>query len=345
MTEKFESLLYEQLAKFSREELMIFIDTYFHELIGQNIESSWPLTGKAYASLTPNEVTLIEKTVHEKLGQSTLQELVSWKTRSIEHYKREILRYGSNLLPNLLKEKTRMSAANPSADVHSMQRQDLFAGDLYSGDMCIGALNRAGKTIVDGGNYLDFGCSSGALVRNMWAGYPNANWRGCDPVESSIKWATMQFPSIEFAVNSQVPPLPYADKSLNGVYAISIWSHFSERAALAWFEEMHRLLKKGGFLMFTSHGVRSLYYYLEQKFMTPDIIARMLAEITYKQFVLQDVWENKSEAADGLETCDWGNSYFTCEWIARHLHKNWRVLDYRPGLNQSNQDVYVLEAC
>ncbi|MDO8262469.1 MAG: class I SAM-dependent methyltransferase [Gallionella sp.] len=343
MNREIEDSLYARLAGLGRDELLKFIERHFPGLVGQNIEADWPLTGKAFDSLSAQEVAAVERAVGDKLGGETLKELASWKTRSIQHYRREILRYGCTVLPDLLRERTRMCAANPPAEVHSMQRQELFAGDLYSGDMCVSALSRAGKAIVKDGHYLDFGCSSGALVRNMWAGFPYAHWHGSDPVPSSIEWARAQFPQIDFIVNSQEPPLPYAENSMDGVYAISIWSHFSERAALAWFEEMHRILKPGGFLMLTNHGVRSLYYYLEQKLMSPDIIARMLSEIICRQFVLQDVWENQSAAADGLKTVDWGNSYFVSEWVALRLHRNWRVLDYKPGLNQSNQDVYVLE--
>jgi SAM-dependent methyltransferase len=343
MNQELENNLYESLVGLSREDLLKFIKIHFPGLVGQNIETDWPLTGKAFDSLNPEELLAIERAVGDGFGETALTELKDWKTRSFPHYRREILRYGCTVLPDLLRRRTNMSSANPPPEVHCMMRQDLFAGDLYSGDMCVSALIRAGKTIDKGGHYLDFGCSSGALVRNMWAGFPDANWHGCDPVPTSIEWAKQHFPPIDFFVSNQEPPLSFSDNSMDGMYAISIWSHFSESAALEWFTEMHRLLKPGGFLMLTNHGIRSLYYYLERKLMHHDIIVRMLAEIICRQYVFQEIWESRTKASDGLETCDWGNSYFTSEWIARSLHKGWRVLDYSPGLNQVNQDIYVLE--
>ena len=65
-------------------------------------------------------------------------------------------------------------------------------------------------------------------------------------------------PEIEFFVNDNAPPLPLADGSLDLVYAISIWSHFAPELGLRWFEEMHRLIRPGGHLVCTTHGLTSV---------------------------------------------------------------------------------------
>lgn len=302
------------------------------------IESEWPVTQAAFEALSSDDISQVEAGVEKRYGAETRASLVAWKMKSMPHYRREILRYGCTVLPDVVCRKTRLSAANPPVEVHSMMRLDPFIGDVYSGDMVVSALNRARCPIKDGGQYLDFGCSSAALLRNMFAAFPKAKWHGCDPVASSIEWAARQFSEFELFVSKQNPPLPFEDASLDGAYAISIWSHFSESAGLEWFDEMYRVIKPGGFLFMTTHGLRSLYFYLEKEMMQKDVIANLLATMLRKQFAFQTI-----QGCDGLDMTDWGNAFFPPEWVIGRLGLKWKVLDFKPGLNQGNQDVYVLE--
>lgn len=321
-----------------KQGMLDLMGTCFPGEVARLIESEWPVTQSAFEALAPDDVSEVEACVKKRYGAGTLAELAAWKSKSLPHYRREILRYGCALLPNVVCGKTRMSSANPPPGVHSMMRQDPFAGDLYSGDMVLAALNRARSTVKAGGSYLDFGCSSAALLRNMFAAFPEARWHGCDPVAAAIEWAAKQFPGVNLFVSKQNPPLPFESASLDGAYAISIWSHFSERAGLEWFDEMHRIIKPGGFLVMTTHGMRSLYFYLEKEMMPPDVIAGLLAAIVGRQFAYQTIL-----GCDGLDMTDWGNAFFRPEWVVRRLGLKWNVLDFKPGLNQCNQDVYVLE--
>ena len=40
---------------------------------------------------------------------------------------------------------------------------------------------------------------------------------------------------------------------------------------------------------------------------------------------------------------DWGTAFLSPEWMLAQLCPHWRVLEFAPGRNQENQDVYVLE--
>lgn len=235
-----------------------------------------------------------------------------------------------------------MTPANPPLSVHSMMRNEIFAGDLYSGDMIVSAMDRAGIRFNAGECYLDFGCSSGALTRNLWAHFPQGHWHGCDPVAASVEWASEHFPQIEFYASEQLPPLKYANAQFHGAYAVSIWSHFSEATAIGWFEEMRRIIAPGGFLIITTHGLRSLYYYLSNDMMPLAVIANLLQTVSERQHAFQPVWADGSKEADHLHTSDWGNAYFTLEWVTSCLAPHWSVLNYVVGINQINQDIYVL---
>ena len=93
---------------------------------------------------------------------------------------------------------------------------------------------------------LDFGCSSGRVVRVLAAAFPELDWHGCDPIPDAIEWARANLPGIAFERSPEYPPLPYADGQFDFAFAISIWSHFAEGAALDWLREMHRVLRPGG---------------------------------------------------------------------------------------------------
>jgi SAM-dependent methyltransferase len=327
----------------SCEDYLSLFQYFYTSEVAVHIESSWPVTTSAFEKLSEEDIRLIEIRVGHMYGIDEQRALMQWKYVSLPHYRREILRYGCTVESELLKRKTLMTSANPPAHVHSMMRNNIFAGDLYSGDMIVAAMNRAGISIENNARYLDFGCSSGALVRNMSAHFPHSKWHACDPVPDSVEWAQQQFPNVDFYCSGQKPSLKYQDVFFHGAYAVSIWSHFSEKAALDWFLEMRRILAPGGFLVFTTHGIRSLYYYLSEQQMSFDTIKPLMKSVIDTGYAFQPVLDESSSEADHLEISDWGNAYFNLNWVVQNLSQDWHLLDYQLGLNQCNQDIYVLK--
>ena len=190
-------------------------------------------------------------------------------------------------------------------------------------------------------NGLDFGCSSGRVVRALAAAFPGTEWSACDPNEEAIAWASENLPAVHFFISDNAPPLPLANAAVDLVYAISIWSHFEEQRGLRWFEEMHRVIRPGGHLVITTHGLTSVGFYATQSLRTPEQ-SREIADALYRagqwyapEFGEQGDW--------GVVDPDWGTAFFSPEWLLTQLCPSWRVLEFAPGRNQYNQDVYVLE--
>lgn len=327
----------------SAEDFLFFLRTNFSYEVKERQESAFPVTESAFNCLSESDIASIFKAVEVKYGPTTKNEVFEWKDRSYPHYRREVLRYGCACLPEILWERTRMTPANPPDTVHSMMRNPIFAGDLYSGDMVVSALERAGIKLDDNLNYLDFGCSSGALVRNLYAYQPRAKWYGCDPVMESIAWAQSAFPWIDFYTSPTMPNLKYSNETFHGVYAISIWSHFSETAALRWFEEIHRVLKPGGWLVFTTHGFRSVYYYLDRNLLGFEQMYSAYKSMVEEGFYFQPVWSEGGAEIPSIDVMQWGNAYFSLNWVCKNLLNSWKLVAYSPGINQINQDLYVLE--
>ena len=156
-------------------------------------------------------------------------------------------------------EHTGLSADMPGPEVATMARGALAAGgSYYYADLVADALGATGFELERGQVGLDFGCSSGRIVRVLAAAHPELEWHGCDPNPGAVGWARAHLPGIRFEHSPEAPRLPYGDETFDFVYAISIWSHFAEAAALDWLDEMRRVLRPRGRLLLTTHGEHSL---------------------------------------------------------------------------------------
>jgi SAM-dependent methyltransferase len=253
-----------------------------------------------------------------------------------------VLAFGMYLDAQSVLEKTNLRLIDPPEDVHAMSRGPMaMAGGLYEADMVADALASASVQIESLRGALDFGCSSGRVVSVMGAAYPELEWHGCDPNTDAIDWASENLPGIDFFASSDHPPLPLEDASLGLVLAISIWSHFEPHLGLAWFDEMHRLIRPGGCLVMTTHGPTSVDFYATRGFRLPEQ-SRQILDALYRdghwyaaEFGQQGDW--------GVVNPSWGTAFLSPEWLLAQLCPRWRVLEYAPGRNQENQDVYVLQ--
>jgi SAM-dependent methyltransferase len=149
------------------------------------------------------------------------------------------------------------------------------------------------------------------------------------------------FPAIDFFVNDDAPPLPLGDGLLDLVFAISIWSHFAPDLGLSWFDEMHRVLRPGGHLVFTAHGLTAVSYYAMHERRSPE------QSIDIADSLYRKGWWYAAEFGEegdwGVVNPEWGTSFISPEWLLAQLCPRWRVLEFAPGRNQDNQDVYVLQ--
>lgn len=292
--------------------------------------------------------------LHERLDETDvaeIEQLIRDTPGAWEHYaqahgegaKRHVLlAFGLWLGARGLAEKTGLRNYQPPEDVHAMARGPLAAaGGLYEADLIVDALAGAGLEMAGVQSALDFGCSSGRVVSTLAAAYPRVRWHGCDPNAPAIAWGQENLPGIEFFTNGDAPPLPLDAGSLDLVYAISIWSHFAPELGLRWFAEMHRLLRPGGHLLLTTHGVTSVAHYALLDLRTPEQSGE-IADALYSQ----GWWyapEFGEEGDWGVVNPDWGTAFLTPEWLLAKLCPQWRVLEFAPGRNQDNQDVFVLQ--
>lgn len=234
-----------------------------------------------------------------------------------------------------------LPTAQPPEDVHAMARGPLAAaGGLYEADLIADALAGVGVAIGRLRAALDFGCSSGRVLRVLAAAYPEIAWYGCDPNEGAIAWARAHLPAGRFLRSPQRPPLELPDASLDLVYAISIWSHFNPAIGLLWLDEMRRVLRPGGHLVMTTHGTTTIVHDVGNGLRDPEQGEEIRLAISES-----GAWyhEEFGEEGDwGVVDPDWGTAFLSAEWLLAHACPAWQVLDFAPGRNLGNQDVWVL---
>jgi SAM-dependent methyltransferase len=243
-------------------------------------------------------------------------------------------------LPAVL-ERTGLRADSPPDEVHSMGRGPAAAGGSpYYADLVADAMRSAGAPLGAGQRALDFGCSSGRVVRVLAAAYPDVEWHGCDPIPAAIDWARQHLPGIGFEHSSERPPLPYEDNAFDSVFAISIWSHFSPTAALDWLREMQRIVKPGGHLVLSAHGHATLAHDEAAGRRGTEQLEEIERALYESGFWFKD--EFGPQGDHGVANPDWGTAFLTPEWLLAHGTPDWELVEYAPGRVEGNQDLYVL---
>lgn len=256
--------------------------------------------------------------------------------------RRLLLNLGVHLRIPAVLEKTGLSPIEPPQEVHAMARGALAAGGgLYEADMVADALASSGFEVGGARAALDFGCSSGRVLRALAAAYPAVAWHGCDPNAGAIAWAGENLAPTSFAVSGDEPPLALEDGALDFAYAISVWSHFAPALGLRWLAEMRRLIRPGGRLVMTTHGLTTIALHAAVGLREAEHCEEILAAL-----YAQGWWYRCEFGADGdwgVVNPDWGTAFLAPEWVLANVSGEWRVAVFAPGRNAANQDVWVLE--
>lgn len=287
--------------------------------------------------LHPQDVEEAERRIAAQPELQHLYRSVAWPDRN-----RALLTLAIEAGASIVPERTGLPTVQPPETIHAMARGPLAAaGGLYEADMVVDALASAGVDVASIGSALDFGCSSGRVLRVLTNAFPATRWHGCDPNGDAVAWASEAIPGATFFQSGDRPPLDLPDGSLDMVYAISIWSHFEPRLGLEWLEEMRRLIKPGGHLVMTTHGTTTIEHDAIHGLRAVDQLNEArLAIVTDGSWYVAEFGE---EGDWGVVNPDWGTAFLSAEWLLAHALPEWRLLEFAPGRNAGNQDVYVLE--
>ena len=105
---------------------------------------------------------------------------------------------------------------------------------------------------ADFSSILDFGCGCGRVMGSLRPAADQwATIHGADIDPAAIAWCKQNIPDANFALTAEHPPLPYQDKSIDLVCAVSVFSHFDADQQFRWLAELQRIVKPGGYLAIT----------------------------------------------------------------------------------------------
>jgi SAM-dependent methyltransferase len=200
-----------------------------------------------------------------------------------------------------------------------------FLNGGYLGvDSMIKLLRRSGVAPQDLAAILDFGCGCGRAIRH-WRRHGVAGLHGTDYNRELIAWCQANLPFADFAVNQWTPPLDYPEESFDLVYALSVFTHLPADLQFAWRDELRRVLRPGGYLLFTLHGRRYL----------PELAPEEHAQFNAGQLVVRDA-DNA-----GTNVC---GSFHPEEYVRERFAVGFEVVDFVPEGAKGNphQDIYLL---
>jgi SAM-dependent methyltransferase len=186
------------------------------------------------------------------------------------HAQPALRRSGLSARVGLALERRRAAAAGPEPEtapdglpvpppllrVQNVNSPDLdyfFARGERSAKAIAEASARHGLAISDVNRLFDFGCGCGRVLRH-WGAYPELEPWGSDLSVAATDWIRSNLPFAHASANGLAPPLPHADGTFDLIYSISVFTHLPEDLGRAWMNELRRLLRPGGLLMFTVHG-------------------------------------------------------------------------------------------
>lgn len=295
----------------------------------------FPVTDALFSRLTEADVASVKQTLSEPIEFS---EGVG--------YQREIIAGAVMGKVTRVLEKIGLDTAHPPFDVHALTRgKEFTTGGLEEADKLLEALRFVNVTIEDLHSVLDFGGSSGRVVRVLSTAWLDKSWWMCDPNSLSIKWASANVIGAKSFVSPQFPPLKFEPGSLDMVFALSIWSHYGERLSRLWFAEIHRLLKPGKYFVFTAHGYSSLRFFQESK----GVIISGDLRVAQETLFSVGFWFSNAKAL--IEPNwgvlnpehEWGASFFTQDWLAKTVEDSFRIIYCGVASHREHQDLYILE--
>ena len=189
---------------------------------------------------------------------------------------------------------------------------EYLAWGAYDHEVIMNEIRRAGLD-RDNLKVLDFGCSSGRVLRHFESEIENQNWEmmGCDIQATAIEsmradnWSN----GFSFFTSTTIPHLPIEDNSLDVIYSFSVFTH-TKFLWDAWLLELKRVLRPGGLMIHTVHLEKAWSFYHENrdeawvresqapevyntKEMNVDFLFHgnaSVSQVFWKQEILQNYW-------------------------------------------------------
>jgi SAM-dependent methyltransferase len=171
---------------------------------------------------------------------------------------------------------------------------------------------------------LDFGCGVGRVLRHLPA-LTGARLFGCDYNGKLIAWCRGNLPFAAFSISGAEERLEYDDCSFELIYALSVFTHFTQAQHRFWIGELRRVLRPGGYLFLTTHGK----HYEDQ-----------IPEHLRKSYHDGELVVMEPDRA-GQNICA---AFHPEKYVRNELARGWELIDFveQGAAGNPLQDVYLL---
>jgi SAM-dependent methyltransferase len=184
-------------------------------------------------------------------------------------------------------------------------------------------VGEAGASVDHFEALLDWGCGCGRILRN-WSQLQRTRVAGCDINPQMIEWCAQNLPFTDVAVNELEPPLPYPGATFDLVYAFSVMTHLNEDLQHAWTRECARVLKPGGYFLFSTMGE----HYLSLGRLNDEERGRFANGNVVVLY----------EDAPGTSLC---SAYHPPEYVREVLGADFDFVAFRPAIDYGRHDVHL----
>lgn len=195
------------------------------------------------------------------------------------------------------------------------------------------------------GSVLDFGSGCGRLLRWFDRATPKATLHGIDVRKAGVDWCAAHLRG-EFVHGPFDPPSELETDAYDLVVALSLFSHFTREANLAWLRELTRVCKPDGLMLLTTHGAFSLAVLAnspehQQAFRMEAAQARDLQRrLRSEGFHYHEMTAQLRSAIEVGE--NYGQAFLDEHFVDREWAPHVEVLGCIPARLFRFQDVYVL---
>jgi SAM-dependent methyltransferase len=193
----------------------------------------------------------------------------------------------------------------------------------HNADLIRDVLREDGSSIEEIDALLDWGCGCGRVLRH-WSDLSSTRVRGCDINPKMVEWCNEHLPFVEAAVNELLPPLPYPEDTFELVYAFSVMTHLSEDLQKSWIRECRRVLKPGGYLLFSTLGE----YFVSRDRLTEE------ERRSFENGNLVVLYERSA----GTSLC---SAYHPPEYVGRELAGELDTVTFRAAADDGRHDIHV----
>ena len=186
-----------------------------------------------------------------------------------------------------------------------------------------GILERNGLSLEESGPVLDFGCGCGRVVRHLSS--LGGAVHGSDLHPKLVAWCRRHLAFGRFETNGLEPPVAFEEGRFGLAYALSVFTHLPETLQGPWMQELRRVLRPGGHLVFSTHGAR----YLSE--LSPEQRERFAAGKLV----------TRRDDRPGSNVC---GAYHPEAYVREGLARGFKVVDFVPegALGNPWQDLWLL---